>query len=106
MGSSAREIFRYKTLGCGKKVIAKVSTPEVLVSTPTSYKKVVIAPLMSNVGAFVVIGNSTIVSTPVSSVNAVIVSTPNSITIQGDNLQEIYVGVRVDGDGVSYTYFF
>ncbi len=105
MGSSVREIMRYKTLGCGKKTVAKVSTPEALVSTPTSYKKVIITPLMSNTGAFVVIGNSTTVSTPLASVNAVIISTPNSITIQGDDLQEIYVGVRVDGDGVSYTYF-
>ena len=88
-------------IGCGEKDVATAGTAETLVASSTAFKEVDIQAKETNTGD-VAVGDSTVDAAADKGIHL----TPGaSIRLQGDDLQDIYLDVETNGDGVRFTYY-
>jgi len=87
--------------GNGRKVVASAGTAEALAAT-TAIKSVVITAETDNTG-IVVVGGSGVVAS-LSTREGTPLNAGDSISIDIDDLAEVYLDSTVNGEGVTYTY--
>lgn len=90
------------TIGDGRKVVTTAGTRVTLASS-TACKQVAITAETDNTG-IVVVGGSTVVAA-LATRQGVPLYAGDSITLDLDNLADIYIDSTVNGDGVTYVYF-
>lgn len=88
-------------LGHGVKTVSTVGTDEVLAAS-TACKWVIIQAQTDNTGAVAV--GATGVDATIATGNGIILYAGDSITLQTDNLNDVYVDALIAGEGVRYTY--
>lgn len=98
-------------IGQGRKTVAAAGTREALVSTSTMYTKVDICALEGNTSEVVVGGSGVIASESTRAGVPIYVTSglPDCYTIESKfgtvgNLANIYLDVKTNADGVSFTY--
>jgi hypothetical protein len=89
------------TIGDGRKVIATAGSAEAL-STDTDVKEVTITAELDNTDV-VVIGSSTVVAALLTRRGTPLFP-GDSVSIETDNLNELFVDVMVNGEGITYQY--
>jgi hypothetical protein len=100
-GSGATALPSPQTLSNGRKVVAAAGTAEALAAS-TSCKTVAITAELDNTGV-IVVGGSTVVAA-LATRQGVPLQAGDTITIDIDNLNDVYIDSTVNGDGVTYTY--
>ena len=85
-----------------RKVVAAVGTKESLVSSPVPCKVVIITAETDNTGIMVV-GGSTVIAT-LATRKGTPLAAGDSVVLQIDNLDKVFLDTTVNGDGVTYTY--
>ena len=88
----------------GRKVVATAGTAERLVSANTRCEKVTIMAEVDNTG-YIVVGDSTVVAT-LATRRGIPLSAGTSITIDIEDLYQVWINSEVSGDGVTYVYHF
>lgn len=88
-------------LGDGRKTVAVAGTREQLASS-TACKSVLITALRTNTGT-VVVGGSTVIAAQATR-RGTPLDAGESMVVRVDNLNDIYLDVTVNGEGVVYTY--
>lgn len=97
-------------VGSGRLEVASKSTAEQLSSgtpstgTPVAFKFVDVQALFSNTDV-VAVGGSPVSATPTGHQVGVILLPGYSVRFEGDDLQDVYVAVAVDGEGVVFNYY-
>jgi hypothetical protein len=86
----------------GRKTVAVAGTREVLAGS-TAIKKVDITALQANSGV-VVVGGTTVIAAA-GTRQGVPLRALDTITINTNNLADIWLDVLVSGEGVSFTYY-
>lgn len=84
-------------IGNGQKTVALAGTAEVLAAS-TTCKSITIKALVGNSGD-VYVGSSS-----VTSANGFVLAAGDTVSLDIDNLADIYLDTSSDGDGVSYIY--
>jgi len=92
----------YTNMGDGRKVVSTAGSAETLASS-TACKRVTIMAETDNTG-YIVVGSSTVVAAQ-GTRRGIPLMRGQSITIDIDNLADIYLDTTVNGDGVTYIYF-
>ena len=85
----------------GRKVVAAAATAEALAAS-TAAKVVIITAETDNTG-IIVVGGSAVVEA-LATRQGTPLSAGESVTLQVDNLVDVYLDTTVNGDGVTYTY--
>jgi radical SAM superfamily enzyme YgiQ (UPF0313 family) len=88
----------------GRKVVAAAGTPERLVAANTTARKVTIMAEIDN-SDYVVVGGSTVVAS-LSTRRGIPLTAGMSITLDINDLYEVWLDAVVSGEGVSYIYQF
>jgi hypothetical protein len=96
-------IHGYNEIGSGRKTATPFGTPVSLASS-TEAKVVIITPLASNTDV-IVVGDVNIVASPIGSRRGCVIATPEGITLEIDNLADVYIQAAVSDEGVSFTYY-
>ena len=91
----------YRGLGHGRKVVTTAGTDVVLAAT-TPAKLVIIQAETDNTG-IIVVGSSGVDWT-LASRTGVALSAGEAVTLEINNLTNVYIDAAVSGDGVTYTY--
>ena len=91
------------SLGDGRKQVTAAGTAEALSDTSVECAWVIVSPLSDNTSAEVVVGASTVVFS-VATRRGTPVAAEGAVVVPCDNLQDVFVDVGTDGDGVSFTY--
>lgn len=91
------------SIDTGNKVVALAGTAEALVAVSTPCKSVTITALSSNTDA-VVVGGANVVAA-IATRQGTPLESGDSVDIDIDDLEKIYVDVEVNGEGVSFTYY-
>lgn len=91
------------TIADGNKSVALAGTAERLIASSTPCRKVIITADIDNTDT-VVVGGSTVVASLVGRRGTPLIQ-GQSVEIEIDDLNKIYVDVVSNGDSVSYTYF-
>lgn len=86
----------------GRKVVASAGTAERLVSSSTKARKVTIMAELDNTD-YVVIGGSTVVAA-LATRRGIPLSAGSSVTLDIENLYDLYVDAVVNGEGVTFIY--
>lgn len=86
----------------GKKTITTAGTAEALAAS-TPAKKVIIQAFNGNT-SFVAVGGSGVDATDASG-TGILLDAGDSVTLEIDNLADVYIDILVNGEGVRYTYF-
>lgn len=86
----------------GSKTVATAGTDEALASS-TACKKVTIEAYAANTGQIAVGGSG--VDATAATGTGITLSARDSVTIDIDNLADIFIDSTVNGEGVRYTYF-
>jgi hypothetical protein len=89
------------SVGDGRKTVTTGGTAEALASS-TSIKSVVITAETDNTGV-IVVGGSTVVAA-LGTRRGTPLSAGESLSLEIDNLADVYLDTTVNGDGVTYTY--
>lgn len=89
-------------IGDGRKTVTNAGTRETLTAGSTPCKKVTMTALLENTG-IVVVGGSTVVAA-FGTRRGIPLETAQSITFEIDDLNDVYLDVTVNGEGVSYLY--
>ena len=88
-------------IGDGRKTVTTAGTAEAL-AVSTAAKAVIITAETDNTG-YVVVGGSTVVAA-LATRRGTPLNAGDSVTLEIDNLADIYLDVTVSGDGVTYIY--
>ena len=88
--------------GAGVKVAGTAGTDEPLVASATPARMLIIQAQTDNTGA-VAVGGAGVLAT-VATGTGVLLYAGDSITLEIDNLNDVYFDVTISGDGVRYTY--
>jgi hypothetical protein len=94
----------YPNVRDGRKTVAIAGTAERLVSSNTPCRRVEITALPGNSDT-VVIGNSTVVAAEATR-RGMPVQPTQTVTLEVEDLYALYIDAMVNGEGVSYAYFF
>jgi len=94
----------YPNVRDGRKTVAAAGTAEKIASTHTACRKLTIMALLTNTD-MVVVGGSTVVASAATR-RGIPLSAGMSITLNVDDLQNVYIDAVVSGEGVSYIYQF
>jgi len=89
------------TIGDGRKVVTTAGT-SVALATSTPCREVTITALGTNTGTLVVGGTTVVASAGTR--RGVALAAGASLTLQIDDLADIYIDSTVNGEGVSYLY--
>lgn len=89
-------------IGDGRQTVSTGGTAVALAAS-TACKKVIICAEQDNTGV-IVVGGSTVVAA-LGTRRGTPLFPSDTIEIQIDNLNDIYIDTTVNGDGVTYTYF-
>ena len=93
----------YVSITSGRKTVGTAGTRETLVASSTRARRVEITAETDNTGV-VVVGGSTVVAAQASRVGTPL-NPGDTMTIEIDDLQKIYLDSTVSGDGVTYNFF-
>lgn len=88
----------------GRKVVTTAGTAVRLASTNTRCAKVTVMAEIDNTG-YIVIGDSTVVAA-LATRRGVPLSAGSSVTINIEDLYQLWIDSEVSGDGVTFTYHF
>lgn len=89
-------------VGQGVKTVTAAGTDEALAASTTA-KRVVIQAQTDNTG-FIAVGTTGVDATEATG-TGILLYAGDSITLDIDNLSDIYIDSTVSGEGVRYTYF-
>ena len=87
----------------GRKIVTVAGTREALVATSTLFKEVTIQALVLNTGNLVV-GGSDVVETEATRNGAWLAATQSIHIVGPGDLNDIFLDVSVDAEGVSFVY--
>ena len=90
------------TIGTGRQTVTTNGTPVQLSGTSTATRRVFIQSETDNTGN-IIVGDSNIESV-VGSERGIVLFTSQSIIIEIDNLNKVYIDSTVNGEGVAYLY--
>jgi hypothetical protein len=88
----------------GRKTVTTAGTAERLVSSSTKARKVTIMAELDNTD-YVCVGGSTVVAA-LGTRRGIPLSAGSSVTLDVENLYDIYVDAAVNGEGVTFLYQF
>lgn len=88
-------------IGHGRKVVTTAGT-DVVLAASTVAKVVIIMAETDNTGIIVVGGSG--VDWTLATRTGITLSPGESVTLEVDNLNDVYIDAAVSGDGVTYTY--
>lgn len=88
----------------GRQVVTTAGTAVQLSATSIRCKKLTIMALIANTG-YVVVGASTVIASA-STRRGIPLSAGSSITLDVDDLDNVWIDSEVNGEGVSYIYQF
>lgn len=86
-----------------RKVVATAGTREALVASSVPCRKVIIQAETDNTGVIAVGGDSVVAAAATR--RGVALAQSESVTIEIDDLQKIYLDATVSGEGVTFAYF-
>jgi hypothetical protein len=89
-------------LGVGRKVVATAATAEALVATSTPVQTVIITAETDNTGV-IVVGNASVVAA-LATRKGTPLAAGESVSMNIDDLNKVYLDTTVNGDGVTFTY--
>jgi predicted phosphodiesterase len=92
----------FATIGDNRKVVTTAGTAVALASS-TAIKRVYIQAETDNTGV-IVVGASTVVAS-LSTRRGIALNAGDTLTLDIDNLADIYIDSTVNGDGVTFTYY-
>lgn len=92
----------FGTIGDGRKVVTTAGTAVALAST-TAVKRVYIQAEIDNTGV-IVVGASTVVAS-LSTRRGIALNAGDVLTLDIDDLADVYIDSTVNGDGVTFTYY-
>lgn len=93
----------FTAITSGRKIVATAGTRETLVAATTRARRVEITAETDNTG-IIVVGGSSVVAALATRVGTPL-NAGDTMTIEIDDLQKIYLDTTVSGDGVTYNYF-
>lgn len=97
------EVGKITTIKDGRKYVTTAATREALVSSSTPAKLVIITAETDNTGV-IVVGGSTVVAAVLTR-RGIPLLAGDSVTLDVDDLADIYLDTTVSLDGVTYIYF-
>ena len=92
----------FGTIGDNRKVVTTAGTAVALAST-TAIKRVYIQAETDNTGV-IVVGASTVVAS-LSTRRGIALNAGDVLTLDIDDLADVYIDSTVNGDGVTFTYY-
>ena len=90
------------SIGHGVKTVTTAGTDVALVATSTPAKVVIIQAQTDNTGAIAVGGSG--VDATVATGTGILLYAGDSVTLEVDDLADVYIDATVNGEGVRYTY--
>lgn len=92
----------FGSIGDGRKVVTTAGTA-VALATTTAIKRVYIQAETDNTGV-IVVGGSTVVAS-LATRRGITLNAGDCITLDIDDLADVYIDSTVNGDGVTFTYY-